>query len=263
LLDDGFVEVGGARLEVRCIAGRAPTIVMLHEGLGCVALWKDFPQRLARATGLSVLVYSRQGYGRSDPVALPRPVDFMHHEARHVLPGLLDVTGVEDAILFGHSDGGSIALIHAASFPRSSVRGVIAEAPHVFVEEISIESIESAGLAYREGDLRPRLARYHGDNVDGAFWGWNRVWLDPDFRDWSLLELLPEIRVPLLIIQGADDAYGTLAQVRAIEDGTGGPCTSLVLSDCGHAPHVEQSDTTLRAVADQVEDLLATGYSDS
>jgi pimeloyl-ACP methyl ester carboxylesterase len=229
----------------------APTLVFLHEGLGSVDGWRDFPERLVAETGMGALVTSRWGYGKSDPVTLPRPLRYMHDEALVTLPEILDQTGVKEAFLVGHSDGGSIALIFAGSdLPAASrVRALVLEAPHVFVEDVSVKSIAAAADAYRDGDLRERLARRHGENVDGAFWGWNRAWLDPGFRSWNIEEFLPRVRVPSLVIQGADDPYGTLAQVDAIERKSGGPVERLVLSPCGHAPHRDQPDATLEAVA--------------
>ena len=225
---------GGHRLEAAWIGpapDRAPTLVFLHEGLGSVAGWRDFPARVASATGLGALVYSRLGYGKSDPVPLPRPTTYMHEEALVTLPEVLDAAGVRDAVLVGHSDGGSIALLFAGSgLPAAArVRALVLEAPHVFVEDVSITSIARAADAYRTGDLRQRLLRSQGDNVDGAFWGWNRAWLDPAFRDWNIEASLAGVRAPALLLQGADDPYGTLAQLDAIERQGSGPVERLVL----------------------------------
>jgi pimeloyl-ACP methyl ester carboxylesterase len=231
---------------------RAPTLVFLHEGLGSVAGWRDFPERLAERTGLGALVYSRWGYGASDPITPPRSLRYMHDEALGTLPEVLEQTGVRDAVLVGHSDGGSIALIFAGSglpAAQERLRGLVLEAPHVFVEDVGVASIAASAGAYRTTDLRERLARHHGDNVDGAFWGWNRAWLDPEFRRWNIEEYLPRMRVPALVIQGREDAYGTLAQVDAIERQSGGPVSRLVLTECGHAPHKDQPDATAAAIA--------------
>ena len=225
----------------------APTLVLLHEGLGCVAMWRDFPARLATATGCGVLVYSRLGYGRSDPCPLPRPLTYMHDEALQVLPAVLAVTRVRQALLVGHSDGGSIALVHAGGAATTVLRGVVTFAAHVFCEALSVRSIDAARHAYEEGDLRKRLARYHGANVDCAFWGWNRAWLDPAFMEWNLEGYLPGIRVPVLAIQGLDDEYGTAAQVEAIVAGCG--AEPLFLEDCGHSPQRDREAATLEAVA--------------
>jgi pimeloyl-ACP methyl ester carboxylesterase len=223
-----------------------PTLVFLHEGLGSAAQWHDFPARVVEATGLDALVPSRLGYGGSDPVPLPRPLSYMQDEARHALPSLLAAAGIGDTILVGHSDGGSIAIVHAALSPR--VRGVILEAPHVFVEDMAITSIEKARVAYEQGELRARLAKYHL-NVDVAFRGWNDAWLDPRFREVFRLErYLPRVRVPVLVVQGEDDAYGTRAQVDAIARGVSGPVETLMLPGCGHAPHHERPDEVLAAM---------------
>ncbi len=213
--------------------------------------WRDFPARLVAATGMGVLVYSRWGYGKSDPVPVPRPLTYMHDEALASLPEVLDAAGVRRAILFGHSDGASIALIFAGSgLPATHrVLGLALEAPHVFVEDVSVQSIAAAAEAYRTTDLRARLTRQHGDNVDGAFWGWNRAWLDPGFRAWNIEASLPGVEVPALVIQGEDDPYGTLAQVDSIATKSGGPVSRLVLPSCGHAPHRDQPEATIEAVA--------------
>ncbi len=224
----------------------APTLVFLHEGLGSVSQWRDFPARVAEAAECGLLVYSRQGYGRSNPVPLPRPLTYMHDEGKRVLPALFDALGVGDAFLFGHSDGGSIALIAAGS-GVASVRGLVLEAPHVFCEDISVEAIARAKEAYETTELRDKLRRHHGDNVDCAFWGWNGAWLDPDFRHWNIEEFLPGVEVPVLVIQGREDPYGTLAQVDAIAGGVRGPCEQAILDGCGHAPHKEQPESRARA----------------
>ena len=244
-----FVTSGGHRLEYQRIEGRAnvPCLVFLHEGLGSVALWRDFPAKLARAAGAPVVVYSRYGYGASDPLTAPRDVDYMHREALQVLPELRAALGLADVILIGHSDGASIALIHAGS-GRWPVRALILEAPHVFVEEISVESIAAAREAYAATDLRQRLLRYHAD-VDGAFRGWNEIWLDARFRDWNIEEYLPGVHCPVLAIQGADDEYGTLALIDAIERGVAAPFERLVLAQCKHSPHRDQEETVLAAMA--------------
>jgi pimeloyl-ACP methyl ester carboxylesterase len=227
---------------------QAPTLVFLHEGLGSVSQWREFPARLAAATGRGALVYSRAGHGASEPVPLPRPVRFMHDEALRVLPQVLDAAGIRSAVLVGHSDGGSIALIHAGGVRDPRVCGLLLEAPHVFCEEVCVRSIEAAAERYTEGPLRAALERHHGSNVDVAFWGWNRVWRDPAFRSWNIEEYLAGIEVPVLVVQGETDEYGTLAHVEAIERGCAGPVQRLVLPGCGHAPHRDQPDATLAAM---------------
>jgi pimeloyl-ACP methyl ester carboxylesterase len=222
----------------------APPLVFLHEGLGSVAMWKDFPQQFCERHGLRGLVYSRFAYGRSTPrpAAERFPVRFMEREAREVLPALLDALGIPRAALFGHSDGGSIALLAAAALP-GRIDAVVAVAPHCFVEPISVESIAQARVAYLESDLRQRLARYH-DDVDSAFWGWNDVWLDPAFRDWNIEADLGAIRCPVLAVQGEDDEYGTLEQIHAIARRL--PKTRLLaLANCGHSPHRDQPETLI------------------
>jgi pimeloyl-ACP methyl ester carboxylesterase len=250
-----LITIGPASLDVELIAGaRAgrPPLVFLHEGLGSLALWRDFPARVAAATGCAALVYSRSGYGKSSPLAGPRPVDYMHREALGVLPALLAETGLAEPLLIGHSDGASIALIYAGTH---EARGVVAMAPHVFVEDISIASIAAAREAWMTTDLRQRLARYH-DDVEGAFKGWNDAWLDPAFRDWNIEEFLPRIRCPVLAIQGADDEYGTLAQLDAIERQAGVFVERLVLPGVKHSPWREQPEPVLRTIVDFVERLL-------
>ena len=242
-----FLHAGGHRLEVRHLAGpdaAAPTLVFLHEGLGCISMWRDFPEQVIAATGCNALVYSRFGYGRSDPIDVPRGTDFMHREALDTLPELLDQFGLERPILFGHSDGGSIALIHAGGAARD-VRGVIVMAPHVLVEDLSIRSIEAARVAYETTDLRARLARHH-DDPDSAFRGWNDIWLHPDFRAWNIESYLPRIACPVLAIQGVDDEYGTLDQIRRIARGA--PDVELLaLPDCRHSPHRDQPQAVIDA----------------
>lgn len=248
----------------------APTLVFLHEGLGSVAMWRDFPERVFAATGLGALVYSRAGYGDSDPIDLPRPVHFMHDEALINLPQVLKATGVREAILLGHSDGGSIALIYAgteaAAHQGVRLRGLILVAPHVFVEDVGLVSIRGIAERYRNGQMRDRLQRYHGRNVDGTFWGWNQVWLDPSFRGWNIEEYLPQIRVPVLVIQGANDEYGTILQVKAIEDGCRAPVNTILIEDCGHSPHVDQPEFTIAAICrflrEQV-DYLSTSLQEA
>lgn len=221
----------------------APTLVFLHEGLGSASLWRDFPSRLSEATGCSALVYSRAGYGQSEPVPLPRPIRYMHNEA-DVLAKLLE--DIERPILIGHSDGASIALIYAGGY--GNVRALILEAPHVFTEPSGLASIAAMKTQYETTDLRARLGRHHKD-VDNAFRGWNDVWLHPDFRRWNIEEYLPAITAPLLLIQGADDEYGTWAQIEAIERQVRAPVETLRVERCGHAPHRDHPEEVLAAMA--------------
>lgn len=245
-----FATAAGQRLEIKWVAATrvgAPTLVFLHEGLGSMALWRDFPAKLAARTGAAALVFSRRGYGKSDRLAGPRKVDYMHDEALVVLPALLSELGIAAPILIGHSDGASIALIHAGS-GRWPVRALVLEAPHVFVEDATVASIEQAKIAYRTTDLGKRLARYH-DDPDHAFWGWNDIWLDPAFRSWNIEAYLPGVHCPVLAIQGADDEYGTLAQLDAIARGVSGPFERLVLARCKHSPHRDREAATVEAMA--------------
>jgi pimeloyl-ACP methyl ester carboxylesterase len=227
---------------------KAPLLVFLHEGLGSVALWKDFPQLLCAAAGCRGLVYSRPGYGRSTPRGALEEwqPDFMHRQAREVLPSLFAALGiVEKPWLLGHSDGASIALLYAAHWPNA-VAGLIVVAPHIFVEDLSVASIELARKAYLEKGLRQGLAKYH-DDPDSAFWGWNRIWLDPACRDWSIADQIGPIRCPLLAVQGVDDEYGTMQQVLGIAQRL--PQTELLaLPDCGHSPHRDQPDQLITAI---------------
>lgn len=243
------LEVQGHRLEWARIPGsspEAPELVFLHEGLGSVTLWRDFPARLVAATGHGALVYSRYGYGQSDPITEKRGIDFMHEEGLRALPELLDRLGIERPILVGHSDGASIALIHAGGAGRP-LTGVVAMAPHVLVEDISIHSIEGAKRAYETTDLRDRLARHHAD-PDSAFRGWNDVWLDPEFRAWNIEEFLPRITVPILAIQGVDDEYGTMDQLERIARGAP-EVEQLRLKDCRHSPHKDQPGAVIAAIS--------------
>ena len=244
-----YADIGGQRLEYVRLEGKpaAPTLVFLHEGLGSVAMWRDFPQRVVDATGHPALVYSRMGYGRSSPLTVARRPDYMHVEAMSMLPALLDRLAIERPILIGHSDGASIALIHAGAHARA-VRAVAVIAPHVFVEELSVISIASARRLYETGDLRQRLARYHTD-VDSAFRGWNDIWLAPEFRDWNIESFLGGIECPVMLIQGSDDEYGTLAQIDATQRQIPGRVERVELAACGHSPQRDQPDATLAALA--------------
>lgn len=224
------------------------TLIFLHEGLGCVALWKDFPHQAALRTGCRVLTYSRAGYGGSAPCSLPRPLTFMHDEGLDVLPKILAAAEIRQAVLVGHSDGASIALIHAGGINDQRIAGLILMAPHVFVEELTLASIRAARTAYETTDLRQRLAGYHGDNVDCAFLGWNQAWLDPGFSAWNLEEYLPKIRIPALLIQGEQDQYGTIRQLARIEELLTGSVTRVLLPDCGHSPFRDQPTETLQAM---------------
>lgn len=246
-----FIDIAGARLEAVChgsAPGAAPTLVLLHEGLGCVSLWRDFPQRLAAKTGFGVFAWSRAGYGRSDPAPLPRPPDFMNREAE-LLPPVMAAAGFRRGVLVGHSDGASIAAIYAGGAFDARIRGLVLIAPHFFTEPQGLQAIARAKIAYETGDLKMRLARHHV-NPDNAFYGWNDAWLDPGFVSWNIAEAIDYFRVPVLAIQGADDQYGSLAQIRAIEDRSYAPVDLEIIEHCRHSPHAEKTDETVAAIGD-------------
>jgi pimeloyl-ACP methyl ester carboxylesterase len=254
----GFLTIGAADLEYRMIGpapDQAPTIVMLHEGLGSIGLWGDFPDKLQAATGAGVLVYSRAGYGASSPVTLPRPLDYMQIEALDVLPKLLDRIGFRRGLLLGHSDGASIAAIYAGGVADHRVRGVAMIAPHFVVEDISVTSIEEIKNAYETSDLKSKLARWHSD-VDNAFYGWNQAWLDPKFRSWDISEYLGYIRVPVAILQGADDRYGTIRQIEIAREECYCPVDVTIIPGAGHSPHREAPGPTLDAISEFANAVL-------
>ncbi len=253
--DSFYLSVQGHSLEVQRIPGRnlhALELVFLHEGLGSVSHWRDFPARVGEATGCPVTVYSRYGCGDSDLLAEPRAVSYMHDEGLFVLPDLLAELRIENPILVGHSDGGSIALIHAGAHDR--VRGLVLLAPHVFVEELSVTSIAQAKTSFETTNLREKLARHHRDAAR-TFWGWNDIWLHPDFRRWNIEEYLPQVSCPILAIQGLDDQYGTMAQAQAIARQSGGPVEILPLAECRHSPQRDQPEATLAAIVRFVEKI--------
>ncbi len=250
LADSEFLELGPQRLEYRMIGPRpdaAPTLVLLHEGLGSVGLWGDFPQQLQAATGCSVFVYSRAGYGQSSLVKLPRPLSYMHDEARETLPRLLDAIGFQRGLLIGHSDGASIAAIYTGSHQDHRVSGLVLIAPHFFTEDTGIAAIVEAKKAYETTDLRAKLARWHAD-PDNAFKGWNGAWLDPDFRKWDITEFLAYIRVPILIVQGEDDQYGTIRQIEIAQQECYCPVEVALLPGIKHSPARETPEATLKAI---------------
>lgn len=257
----GFVKVGGVRLEAGHVGAdpeKAPTLLLLHEGLGSVEMWRDFPGRLVE--GLpdhAVIAYSRAGYGRSDPVTLPRPLDYMQREAEDVVPGVIDASGAREVILVGHSDGASIAAWYAGKVPDDRIKGVVLMSPHFFNEEVCVESIQAAREAYETTDFREKLKRFHGDNVDCAFRGWNDAWLDPGFWTWNIEEALPGISAPTLILQGDQDPYGTLAHVRAAEAHMTAPLKTVIIEGVGHTPFREAADRTDAEVIEFVSGLSA------
>ncbi|KAB2926142.1 MAG: alpha/beta hydrolase [Dechloromonas sp.] len=243
------VSVAGCRLEYRDFPATAegrPTLLLLHEGLGCVAMWRHFPEQLAAATGCRVIVWSRAGYGGSQPWPEPRQPDYMHREAQQALPGVLAALHVERPLLIGHSDGGSIALIFAGSFPELPV-GIAVLAPHEFVEEVTLAGIRAARQVWQTSDLPKKLARYHHERTQQVFSDWNDTWLSPAFRDWNIEAYLPRIACPVLAIQGADDEYATMRQIEVIAERV--PGTQLLkLADCGHTPQRDQEAAVLAAL---------------
>jgi pimeloyl-ACP methyl ester carboxylesterase len=258
LPDAGFLELAPMRLEYRMIGPRpdaAPTIVMLHEGLGSVGLWRAFPEQLAAATGTGVFLYSRAGYGQSSPAKQLRSINFMNDEALDVLPRVLEAIGFRRGILFGHSDGASIATIYAGSIQDHRVRGLVLMAPHFFTEPTGLAEIRRTRDEFAAGPLRDKLTRWHAD-VDGAFQSWVGSWLDPGFEKWDITEALGYIRVPILVVQGADDQYGTLRQVEAVRDECYCPVETVVLPGVRHSPHRDAPEATLEATAAFINRLL-------
>jgi pimeloyl-ACP methyl ester carboxylesterase len=258
LSPSGFLRIGAYDLEYRMIGPQpdaAPTIVMLHEGLGCAGLWGDFPDRLQAATGAGVLVYSRAGYGASTSVDLPRPLDYMQIEALDVLPELLDRTGFRRGLLLGHSDGASIAAIYAGGAGDHRVRGVAMIAPHFLVEDISVSSIARIRQDYETTGLRSKLERWHRD-VDNAFYGWNGAWLDPQFRNWDISDHLAYIRVPVAIVQGAADQYGTIRQIEIAREECYCPVEVTIIPGVGHSPQREAPEATLQVISEFAERIL-------
>lgn len=254
----GEMRIGGAALEWRCFgpepSAAGPTIVLLHEGLGCVALWRAFPEQLADATGLPVFAYSRAGYGASDAAASPRPLDYMTREAVDVLPKVLDTIGAERFALLGHSDGATIAAEYAGRVADHRVRGLVLMAPHFFTEDMGLAAIAEAKSAFETEGLKERLGKHHRD-PDATFRGWNDAWLAPGFKDWNVGEVIDYWRIPCLAIQGAQDQYGTAAQIREIETRSYAPVDVVMLDDCRHAPYIDQPEKTLAAVTEFVKRL--------
>lgn len=253
----GCVEIDESKLEYCFIGPRpdeAPTLVLLHEGLGCVGLWGDFPAQLAAATGCGVFAWSRAGYGNSSTITPPRPLTYMQEEAQKVLPRVLDTIGFRRGFLIGHSDGASIAAIHAGSVQDDRLRGITLIAPHFFVEQKGIAEIAKAKVAYETGDLRGKLARWH-KHVDAAFLGWNGAWLDPEFRKWNIAAFLGSIRCPVQVIQGVDDQYGTPAQVQVVREKCRTPVEVAMLDGVHHSPHREAPDLAVAKIADFVRRL--------
>jgi pimeloyl-ACP methyl ester carboxylesterase len=249
------ISAGGHRLEYQKIDGAGPTLVFLHEGLGSIQLWRDFPRQVAEATGCHALVYDRYGYGRSAVLKDARvPVSFMHDAALKELPEVLRKLKIANPILIGHSDGGSIALIHAGRFP---VRGVVTMAAHVFVEDFGLKSIDELSRTFEASELKEKLGKYHRDGSK-TFHLWADAWLDPAFRKWNIEEYLPGIKAPVLAMQGEADQYGTMAQLESIRKHSGGPVELLKLKKCGHAPFRDRPRKVLEAITTFVRKALGT-----
>lgn len=262
LTEDSYIIAAGRRLRVRKLThsnsdgeGSRPTLVFLHEGLGSIEMWHDFPAILAENTACDCLIYDRWGHGKSDPLDVQRTLRYVHDEALDSLPEVLNHSHVHEAILIGHSDGGSIALIFAAEYPEK-VRGIITEAAHVFVEEITLEGIREALDIYNHTDLKQKLARYHGDNTEEIFRAWHETWLQPEFKIWDIQDCLPKIKCPVLVIQGEDDQYGSAAQVQAITNQVSGPSTPLLIPNCAHIPHREAKDRVAQEMTEFILSLL-------
>jgi len=261
-IEDSYVHAAGHRLRVRKLvnssrasAKRRPVLVFLHEALGSIELWHDFPSTLAEATGCDALIYDRWGHGKSDPLQGRRSLRYVHDEALHSLPEVLKKSDVDDVVLIGHSDGGSIALIFASEY-QEVARGVISEASHVFVEEITLEGIREAVKIFETTNFRERLSRYHGDNTESIFRAWHETWLSPDFRVWNIEDCLPRIGCPLLLIQGEDDQYGTEAQLETIARRVTGPSKSLLIPNCAHMPHRQARDKVVEEMTEFILTLL-------
>ena len=254
-----YADVLGGQIAMRQILTKdtsdadLPTLVFLHEGLGCIGMWKDFPATLAEATGCQALVYDRFGHGKSSAEKVDRDLRFFNREAQDVLPALFAACGVTDAILIGHSDGGTIALLCAGCMP---LRGVVTEAAHVFVEQESLDGVAAAKQVWQDGVFRTRLARYHGDLTASMFGAWSNMWEASWFRNWNIEAALPDIRCPLLVIQGAEDEYGTQAQVEAIVRGVSGQVDRMIVPRCGHAPHIQAREVVLERMTRFIRSLL-------
>lgn len=249
--EEAELTIDGRRLQLAWYSRRkadAPVVVMLHQGLGSITQWRSFPAALAARTGYSVLAYDRHGHGRSAPTVEPRQPDFLDREATIILPAILERFGIAQPILYGHSDGGTIALMFAAAFPDRP-KAIVSEAAHVLSEVKATGGFADLIADYRDGGLRAKLARHHGDQVDALFEGWTRVWRSPLMNEWSMVDRLHRVCAPLLLIQGEDDEHGSMRQIDAITQAVNGPCTTLLLPGCGHAPHLEQPERVVDSVA--------------
>ena len=234
-----------------------PTLIFLHEGLGCTRMWKDFPEKVSQNTGCPALVFSRLGYGNSDPCPGPWKINFMHKEALRILPDIIKKTGIKDYILVGHSDGGSIGIIFSGSPYAKGLKGLITQAAHVFCEQMTVDCIQQAKINYEQQDLGQRLEKYHGENTVNAFRGWNDVWLNPNFINWNIEKYLSKISIPMLAIQGKEDQYGTIKQIESIKNHVKHVKTCLI-DDCGHSPHLDQPEIVLNAMAGFIHQIVTS-----
>jgi len=233
----------------------SPVLVFLHEGLGCIELWRDFPEQVCTGTGLPAIVYDRLGHGKSDPLAQHRTPRYLHDEALKYLPPFLEKNGIDKPFFIGHSDGGTIALLYAANYPDKTA-GLITGAAHVFVEDITVQGIQRAVEAYESGKLKKGLSKYHGDKTDALFYGWAHTWLSPEFRNWNIVDELKTVTSPSLIIQGVDDEYGTEAQVDAIVNNVPAKSEKLMIPDCGHVPHLQAGDVVKERMVEFVKKVM-------
>ncbi len=255
----GFLLIESKKIEIQWHRNGkkgAPTLIFLHEGLGCAQMWKDFPYQLSQKTGCPALIFSRYGYGASDPCPLPWKINFMHKEGLQILPAVIKKTKIQNHIVIGHSDGGSIGIIYAGSPYAKGLRALITEAAHVFCEKLSIESITQAKINYEQNDLKQKLEKYHGKNTEIAFRGWNDVWLNPHFIRWNIEKYLPKIKVPMLALQGCNDQYGTLKQIDSIKRKVNHAITHII-DNCRHSPHSEQPETVLNIMAQFIDDIVS------
>lgn len=253
-----FLTLGSKKIEIqwhKTDERNMPTLIFLHEGLGCTRMWKDFPARVSRATGCPALLFSRFGYGNSDPSPLPWKINFMHKEARYILPDIIKKAHIKDYILIGHSDGGSIAIILAGSPNARGLKGLITQSAHVFCEQITVDCIRQAKINYEQHQLRQGLEKYHGKNTENAFRGWNDVWLHPKFIHWNIEKYLNKIHVPMLAIQGKDDQYGTIRQIQSIK-GHAPRAETRLIEDCRHSPHLEQPEHVLTIMTQFIQGIL-------
>lgn len=255
--EDGFLSLDDVRLEYRWIKSTNAserTLVFLHEGLGSVPSWKDFPEKLVSLTGYDAFLYSRESYGRSSPLKTARNTDYHYHECGKVLPAVLDAMAIEYPVFIGHSDGATMAIMYAGQAMLPTAQALVLMAPHVFVEDVTVEGIRQAGHAFENNDLRGKLEAHH-DDVDGAFRGWHDIWLSPENRDWNIEALLPGVECPVLLIQGEGDQYGTQAQLDAIQGQCSGSVDSFMLDDCGHVPYRDQENTCLELMGRFIKGL--------